>query len=243
MLRLWLWPNRFMKPCLTRSFTCLSRDISRNTTIQRPSLPYCWTSYDQELNWNPKTKNHKSSPLGGREGGSMRFITLSFLALMACAVSVNAQLNDANEAIERGNSFFHRGQYELAIFEYRGALNWPGAHQARARFNIGVCKHRLGLPREAVADYRVAVKLSEGQFPSAFYALGVALQDLRRYQEAREAFAQAVKSSGGKHAEALFSLALESQRAGDDRAAFDHYREAIAQSRDGRSEEHTSELQ
>jgi tetratricopeptide (TPR) repeat protein len=163
----------------------------------------------------------------------MRFITLLIFALMAGALSAKAQINDANEAIERGNSFFHRGQYELAIFEYRGALNWPGAHQSRARFNIGVCKHRLGHPREAVTDYRVAIKLSEGQYPSASYALGVALQDLRRYQEAREAFAQAVKSSGGKHAEALFSLALESQRAGDNRAAFDHYREAIEQSSDG----------
>jgi tetratricopeptide (TPR) repeat protein len=163
----------------------------------------------------------------------MRFITLLFLALTAGAVSVQAQMNDANEAIDRGNGFFHRGQYELAIFEYRGALTWPGAHQARARFNIGVCKSRLGRPREAVTEYRAAIKLSEGQYPSAFYALGVALQDLRRYQEAREAFAEAVKSSGGKHAEALFELALESQRAGDDRAAFERYRQAIARSNDG----------
>lgn len=160
------------------------------------------------------------------------FITLFFFALMAAAVSVKAQINDANEAIERGNGFFYRGQYELAIFEYRGALNWPGAHQARARFNIGVCKHRLGRPREAVTEYRMAIKLSEGQYSSASYALGVALQDLRRYQEAREAFAQAVKSSGGKYAEALFELALESQRAGDDHAAFDYYRQAVTQSKD-----------
>src|SRR5262245_4688540 len=161
------------------------------------------------------------------------FITLLFLALAAGAVGVKAQINDAIDAIERGNGFFHRGQYELAIFEYRGALNWPGGHQARARFNIGVCKHRLGRQREAVAEYRAALELSEGQYPSASYALGVALQDMRRYQEAREAFAQAVKSSGGKHAEALFELALESQRAGDDRAAFERYRQAVAQSKDG----------
>ena len=160
-------------------------------------------------------------------------VTLLFLALTAVAVSAEAQINDANEAIERGNEFFYHGQYELAIFEYRGALNWPGGHQARAHLNIGVCKHRLGRPREAVIEYRAALKLSEGQYPSASYALGVALQELRRYQEAREAFGQAVKSSGGKHAEALFELALESQRAGDDRSAFEHYREAIAQSRDG----------
>lgn len=42
-----------------------------------------------------------------------------------------------------------------------------------------------------------------------------------------------MKSSGGKHAEALFELALESQRAGDDRAAFDHYQQSIKQSKDG----------
>src|SRR5215510_15667836 len=99
------------------------------------------------------------------------FITLLFLTLTAGAVSVNAQMNDANEAIERGNGFFHRGQYELAIFEYRDALNWPGDHQARARFNIGVCNQRLGRTREAVTDYRAAIKLREGRFPSASYAL------------------------------------------------------------------------
>ena len=160
------------------------------------------------------------------------FITSVLFALMTLASSVKAQMNDSNEAIERGNSLFHRGQYELAIFEYRDALSWPGAHQARARFNIGVCNHRLGRTREAVTDYRAAIKLREGRFPSASYALGIALQDLRRYREAREAFTQAVKSSGGKHAEALFELALECQRDGDDRAAFDHYRQAIAQSED-----------
>src|SRR5215475_12989966 len=132
------------------------------------------------------------------------FITLLFLALAAAAAGVKAQINDADEAIERGSEFFNRGQYELAIFEYRGALNWPGAHQARAHFNIGVCERRLGHPREALTEYRAAIKLREGKYPSASYALGVTLQDLRRYQEAREAFAQAVKGSGGKHAEALF---------------------------------------
>ncbi|HEY8462387.1 MAG TPA: tetratricopeptide repeat protein [Blastocatellia bacterium] len=159
------------------------------------------------------------------------FITLLLLAL-APAAGARAQINDAGEAIERGNGFFNRGQYNLAIFEYREALNWPGGHQARARFNIGVCEHRRGRLREATAEYREAIKLREGRYPSASYALGVALQDLRRYEEAREAFAQAVESSGGKHAEALFALALESQRAGDDHAAFELYRRAVAQSKD-----------
>jgi tetratricopeptide (TPR) repeat protein len=161
------------------------------------------------------------------------YVTLLFFALITTASSVNAQMNDADEAMELGAGFFYRGQYELAIFHYRGALNWPGGHLARARFNIGVCKARLGHSREAAAEYRAAIELSEGKYPSASYALGVALQDLRRYQEAREAFAQAVESSDGKHVWALFELALDSQRAGDDRAALEHYRQAIAQSNDG----------
>src|SRR5215475_8163172 len=132
------------------------------------------------------------------------FITLLFLALAPAALGVKAQINDAKEAMERGHGFSTRRQSELAIFEYRGALNWPGDHQARARFNIGVCEYKLGRPREAVAEYRAAIKLREGRFPMASYALGLAFQDLRRYQEAREAFIQAVKSSDGKHAEALF---------------------------------------
>src|SRR5262249_32636695 len=160
------------------------------------------------------------------------FMTLLFLALASAAGSLKAQINDAGEAIERGNDFFHRGQYKLAIFEYRGALNGPGAHQARANFNIGVGHPRLGHAREPGAEYRDAIKLSEGRYPPASYALGVALQDLRQYQEASEAFAQALKESGGKHAMALFGLALESQRAGDDRAAFEHYQQAAAQSKD-----------
>src|SRR5262245_62767704 len=105
------------------------------------------------------------------------FIILVFLTQTAGAVSVKAQMNDANEAIQRGNDYFSRGQYEMAIFEYRGALNWPGGHQARARLNIGICRHRLGHQREAVAEYRSAIKLSEGKYPSASYAMGVALQD------------------------------------------------------------------
>lgn len=161
------------------------------------------------------------------------FITFLFFALMTIAKIVNAQINDASEAIERGNDFFHRGQYALAIFEYQTALHWLGEHQARARFNIGVCNYKLGRLREAINEYRAAIKLREGRYPSASYALGVALQDLRQYREAREAFAQAVKSSDGKHAEALFELALESQRAGDDRAAFDYYRQSIKQSKTG----------
>src|SRR5262245_32105412 len=104
------------------------------------------------------------------------FITLLFFALSAPALSVRAQIYDAGEAMERGAEFANRGQYELAIFEYQGALKWPGGHHSRARFNIGVCNYKLGRRREAVNEYLAAIKLREGQYPSASYALGIALQ-------------------------------------------------------------------
>ena len=156
---------------------------------------------------------------------------LSFLFLVL-TLSGQAQTDELAQAFERGAAAFQRGQYEQALFEYRAALQWPGDHQARAHFNIGVCQHKLGRKQEAGASYRRALDARNGAYASAAYALGITLQDQRQFREARAAFAQAVKASGGKHAEALFELGLEAQRADDDQAAIEHYRQAIVQSKD-----------
>src|SRR5262249_18360540 len=177
--------------------------LNRTCATCANALSECQSPNRRTVNTQPPDQTELADQ--EREGGSMRnriFITSVLFALITLASSVKAQMNDSNEALERANSLFHRGQYELPIFDYRHALECAGAHQARARFNVGVCNHRLGRTREAVTDYLAAIKLRESRFPSASYALGIALQDLRRYQEAREAFTQAVKSSGGKHAEA-----------------------------------------
>lgn len=163
----------------------------------------------------------------------MSNIARALMCLLISSVFAIAVRADEIKSMERGNEAFHRGQYELAIFEYRGALMWPGEHQARARFNIGVCHYKLGHLREAVNEYQIAIKMRSGQYTSAFYALGVAFQDLRRHREAREAFTQAVETSKGKHALALFELGLYSQRDSNYQSAVEYYRQAIAQSKDG----------
>jgi tetratricopeptide (TPR) repeat protein len=158
--------------------------------------------------------------------------TRLILFLLVSTVTAAAQSTDVLEAINRGTGQFNLGRYELAMFEYRAALQWPSPEAARAHFNIGVCQYKLGRVREAISEYRRAIELREGRYPSASHALGIALRSRRQFADARAAFAQAVEASDGKHADALFELALESQRAGDDRAAFDQYRLSIAQSKD-----------
>lgn len=153
------------------------------------------------------------------------------LAITLLAFSVSARADEINDALARGHEAFQRSQYERALFEYRAALQWPGAHEARAHFNIGVCHYRLNHLREAIAEYRTAIKLRNNQYPAASYALGIALQDTREDRAAQQAFAQAVKASGGKHAAALFELGLAEQRAGNDQAAAGYYQQAIAQDR------------
>lgn len=171
-----------------------------------------------------------------------RIFAVSFLLILVSisALAAGDRNDEVNEAIERGNAAFHRGAYERAIFEYRWALTWPGQHEARARFNLGVCQHHLGRLNDAAAEYRLAVRQREGKYPAASYALGIALRALRQHLEAQQAFAQAVEASGGKHADALFELGLYAQAAHDDRAAIDFYRRSIKQSKDGLPASHNN---
>ncbi len=166
------------------------------------------------------------------------FAVVAVLILMtsfiAGAFSAVKKGDDFSEAFDRGNEAFYRGAYERAIFEYRSVLVWPGQHESRARFNIGVCHHKLGRLSEAVSEYRAAIKGRSGKYPMASYALGVALQSLREDIEARAAFAQAVEASGGKHAEALFELGPYAQAERDAQAAVDFYARSIKQRSAGR---------
>ncbi|MBO0800244.1 MAG: tetratricopeptide repeat protein, partial [Blastocatellia bacterium] len=114
-------------------------------------------------------------------------LAIIFASLQLVLVGI-ARGDDTSEAIEAGNEAFHRGQYEQAIFLYRGVLAWHGPHQARAYFNIGVSQYRLGRLREAVVEYREAIRYRNGRYPAASYALGIALEKLGESEEALEAF-------------------------------------------------------
>lgn len=163
---------------------------------------------------------------------AVTFLLALMVSMATVAFGAVKSVDDVSEAFARGNEAFERAAYERAIFEYRAALTWPGQHEARARFNIGVCHHKLGKLRDAASEYRAAIKARSGKYPAASYALGVALQDLREHRDARAAFAQAVEASGGKHAEALFELGLYAQAERDDKVAAEFYVRSIKQSND-----------
>lgn len=160
-----------------------------------------------------------------------RIFSIAFSITLLAALGGNIRADEINDALARGHEAFLRGQYERAIFEYRAALQWPGAHEARAHFNIGVCQHRRGRLREAIAQYRTALKLRRDQYAAAAYALGIALRDAQEEHAARAAFAQAVQAAGGKHAAALFELGLAAQQAGEEQTAADYYQKSLAQER------------
>ncbi len=134
----------------------------------------------------------------------------------------------AKDAVERGNQAFALGHYELAIFEYQGALSVSyGVQAAQAQFNIGVCQHRLGRLTEAIASYRAAIKTGNGNYPKASFALGLACRESGQWAEAKAAFHQAALISGKQQVEALFELGLLHQREGAYQAAAECFRKAI----------------
>src|SRR5919205_3580125 len=111
-------------------------------------------------------------------------VLLVLLALVAPATA----LPQEEDAFARGTRAFRLGQYDLAIFEYRQALNSTDARYAETHFNLGACYHAMGRDREAVDWFRAALKARQGRYANAAYALGLVLEDLRQWQEARAAF-------------------------------------------------------
>lgn len=153
----------------------------------------------------------------------------SLLGLLLSISASAAALDDPErEAFERGGHAYGRGDYRLAIEEYRQSLATFGPRYAEAHYNIGVCYYELGQVNNAVTWYRAAIKAKRDRYPAALFALGVALEDLREYEEARAAFKQAIAVSKGRHAGALFRFGLSLHREKDYEGAIESYRRALA---------------
>ena len=89
------------------------------------------------------------------------FREMIFVILMAFAPAALAGGDAAQEAIQRGNDAFARGQYELAMLEYQEVLLGFTSHYPTARYNIGVCHYKLGRAKEAIESYERAIGLTE----------------------------------------------------------------------------------
>src|SRR5262245_36863274 len=128
-------------------------------------------------------------------------VTLSFL------VTALGATDEECERFRRGNEAYNRGQFQMAMIEYRQALALVGDHYTQAQYNIGICYYELGRKADAAVWFRAAVKTRNGNYPKASYALGITLRDLNRWRDAKDAFSQAVKATNGGFTEAIFMLA------------------------------------
>jgi len=158
-------------------------------------------------------------------------VTLSFNVTAAQSLGSKAQ-----DAINRGNESYRRGQYEAAIKEYGQVKEGMGALYAQALYNMGVCYFELQRTEEAINFYRRAVEARGGRYPKALYALGVALEISKRTEDAKEAYGLAIATSDGKYAEnslavAHYRLGLIVGREGDYEGATELFREALTRSK------------
>lgn len=157
----------------------------------------------------------------------LRAMFVLLLILPSSAGAANVTDDPEREAFERGGQAFARGNYPVAIEEYRQSLATFGPRFAEAHYNIGVCYYELGSLDDAINWYRAAIKAKRGAYPGALFALGVVLEDLRKYDEARVAFRQAIETSKGKHAGAHFRYGLSLHRERDYEGAMESYRRAL----------------
>lgn len=140
-------------------------------------------------------------------------IRVLFFILVVFVFTGAAQTPFINQIFEAGNAAARNRQYEQAIEKYQATILRAGeehfdkASLAKAHFNIGVCFYQLKQTREAVAEFKEAIRLRGREYQKAFYALGMAQKDLQNWREAEIALRDALKIEK-KDGEAWFDLAL-----------------------------------
>jgi tetratricopeptide (TPR) repeat protein len=138
---------------------------------------------------------------------------LSIFIVFMFFMTASAQNPLTSQFFDEGMKAAQKEQYEKALENYQKALFYTKYDQAsdnflaKIHFNIGVCQYQSKRPKDAVAEFKKAVKLSKSTYQKAFYALGMAQIDLKNSEEAVSAFEQAVKLKEND-GEAWFDLAV-----------------------------------
>src|SRR5258706_4436239 len=95
------------------------------------------------------------------------YVSLLLVLLVAQAPYGKAADDPDRDAFDRGSQAYARGNYRLAIEEYRESLATFGPRYAEAHYNIGVCFYELGQTKEAATWYRAAIKAKHWRYPTA----------------------------------------------------------------------------
>jgi tetratricopeptide (TPR) repeat protein len=137
---------------------------------------------------------------------------------LAVAQGTKRELDVAKESLQRGDLANAASQYE--------ALLKNDAESVAIRSSLVAIYYKLREFGKAEAHYREAVRRNP-QFADAHYHYGMALQAQQRPLEAEEAFRLAIQAHA-THAGALTQMGLLREKAGDNAAAVENYRKALA---------------
>lgn len=85
----------------------------------------------------------------------------SFIVLFVFILSGLAFPFDPEEAVQKGNSFYQKKQYEKAVESYQQVIN-AGFESDEVYFNMGNAYYKLGKLGYAILNYEKAYKLNPG---------------------------------------------------------------------------------
>jgi len=103
----------------------------------------------------------------------------------------SAQVQAANQLLDRGNALYQAGRYSQAILLYRKA-EARGADPVATSFNTANSLFRLEKMPEAAASYRKSADYSGGQFAPALFNLAAVLYRIGQYPESIAAYHRAL---------------------------------------------------
>lgn len=114
-------------------------------------------------------------------------------------------------AFERGIRRASAGQFEVALDDFRKAMERSGAEpitdatRSRIHFNAGACLYRLGRFVEAGSEFSRSIRL-DPTYEKAFYSLGMTEAELGDWQTSADAFEAALRINK-RNGETWFDLA------------------------------------
>lgn len=124
----------------------------------------------------------------------------------------------------RGNAYFHKGQYQKAIDDYGQALQINPSY-AEAYNMRGLAYHKQYNAEQAIADFGQAIKYAP-TFAIAYYHRGLAHAALHQNNEAINDYKQAIRLRL-EHADVYNDLGIAYYELGDYRTAIDNYSHAL----------------
>jgi tetratricopeptide (TPR) repeat protein len=138
---------------------------------------------------------------------SLMVITIIGILLISCASAQrkHGESSDAEFYINRGISYYERGQYDQAMSDYNKALGIdPGS--AKACYKRGIICFKKGEYDQAISDYTKTLGINP-RYPNAHYNRGHAYAANSQYDQAILDFSKTLEIDP-RDAEAYYSRAV-----------------------------------